>query len=351
MTNKKTAVGVAGAGYIANFAHLPPLAKIRGVNLAAVCDRDITAARAAAEKFGIPNVYTSLDEMLSAEKLDMVDVCLPPQEHKDALVTILKRGINCLVEKPLTVNTADADAVIALADEQGVKLHVTYNFSVVPAVIKAKKLIASGAIGDVVGVHINNFVLPHERYFAPDHWCHDLPGEYFADLAPHLAMLMTEFIGPADSVQAAAEKLDANTPLRFDELRIIGQNAGAMGTITCSLNCPAFLLTMDIAGTRGMIHLSGDYQAVVCYRATGHYSSAWSRGMVGVKDILSRLSALAETSANVLIGKYAPLTMGHRHLIESSIRSLRGEGDYPLDIRHAREAVRLLETAFRQIEG
>ncbi len=351
MTARKISVGVVGAGYIANFAHLPPLSRLHEANLTAICDQDIIRAQKVAKQFSIPKVYSNLEEMLSNERLDLVDICLPPQKHKDALLKALEHGLNCLVEKPLTVTTADADTVISTARENKVNVYVIHNYSVVPAVLKAKTMVAKGVIGEVTGVHINQFVLAHERYFEPNHWCHSLPGEYFSDLAPHLAMLLVEFLGPVNKVETIVAKVSSNSPLRLDELRIIAQTPKALGTIACSLNCPSFIFTMDIVGTQGAIHLSGDYQAVVYCRPVGHYMSAWARGLVGVRDILTRTAALARTSAGVLVGKYAPLTMGHSYLIQRCLWALQGKGNYPIDTSKTREAVRLLEMAFQEIKG
>jgi len=347
---KNIAVGVLGAGYIAGFAHLPALSRLPEAALVAICDRDIARARIMADKFNIPRVYPSLEEMLLGERLDLVDVCLPPQEHKDALFKVLGQGVNCLVEKPLTVTTADADAVISRARERKANVYVIHNYSVVPAVRRAKELVASGAIGKVVGVHINHLVNPHLRYLQSDHWCHSLPGEYFSDLAPHLAMLLVEFMGAVESVTAEAAKIASDATLRMDELRVIARTPQAVGTITCSLNCPSFIFTIDIVGTDGALHISGDYQAVVRYPPAGHYATVWARGMVGARDILSRVGALARTSVGVLAGRYAPLVYGHHYLIQRCLWSLQGRGIYPVDTLQAREAVRLLEMAFQQLD-
>ena len=349
MTAKKVSVGVVGTGYIATFAHLPSLSQLPEAKLNAICDQDIVKARNVAKRFNVPMVYSSLDEMLSNEKLDLVDICLPPQQHKQAILEVLNRHINCLVEKPLAVTTADADAIISAAQENKVNVYVTHNYSVVPVISQAKRIVAEGAIGKVIGVHIEQFVLPHERYFEPNHWCHSLPGEYFGDIAPHLAMLLVEFIGPVTEVTARSAKL-SDSPLRFDELRLIARTPKALGTITCSLNCPSFLFAMDIIGDQGAIHLSGDYQALAYYPPVGHYVSAFTRGMNGVKDIMSRVIALTRTSLGVLTGRYSTLTYGHRYLIQRCLLTLQGKDNYPVDTLNAREAVNLLELAFKQLE-
>jgi predicted dehydrogenase len=286
--------------------------------------------------------------MLARERLDLVDICLPPHRHKDAVVAALEQRINCLVEKPLAMTTDDADTVIALAREKGVNLHVIHNYSVIPGVLKAKALVAKGVIGEVIGAHINHFVPFAPRHLDPEHWCHSLPGDYFSEVGPHLAMLLVELLGPVDAVQSVALKASSHPSVRLDELRVIAQTRQGLGAIAGSMNCPSRIFTLDIIGTEGAIHVNCDYQAVVRYGPLDGSMNAWARGAAGVRDIVARTTALAWTSANVFAGRYALEIMGHRYLIQRSLRSLLGQGTYPIDTSLAREAVRLLEMAFAQ---
>lgn len=258
----------------------------------------------------------------------------------------LGKGLPCLVEKPLTVATADADAVIALAREKGLSLHVIHNYSAIPAVLRAKALVAEGVIGRVVGVHINYLAPSAPRHLDPEHWCHSLPGDYFSEVGPHLTMLLVEFLGPVCGVESVVTKASSHPSVRVDELRLIARAQEGLGTITCSLNCPSRIMTLDIWGTGGAIHVNGDYQAVVRRGPIDSSMNAWARGLTGAKDIMARTTALAWTSANVLARRYAPETQGHRYLIQRSLRSLLGKGTYPIDTSLAREAVKVLEGAF-----
>jgi predicted dehydrogenase len=339
-------VGLVGAGYIANFSHIPAYLHLKDANLVAICDENIIRGKQTAEKFGIPKVYTNLNQMLSVEHLELVDVCLPPQLHGKIVAQVLESGINCLVEKPLTVTTSDADKLISLAKTKNVKLFTIHNYSAVPSVLKAKQLVAEQKIGKVVGVHINNYVQPVKRYLEPTHWCHSLPGEYFSELGPHLSMLLVEFLGPVKQVKSTLTNVSGTKLLKYDELNIISHNQNGVGTISCSLNCPAFVLTLDIVGTEGLIHISGTYQAVVYYPATTTEASAFQRGIVGIKDILSRGRALTDSAVGVLIGKYSTYTLGHRYLIQQCIADLQGRGKYPIDTILARESINLLEMSF-----
>ena len=161
-------------------------------------------------------------------------------------------------------------------------------------------------------------------------------------------MLLVEFLGPIREVKAMAAKLTSLSQVRLDELRILARSDSALGSITCSLNCPSRLLTLDILGTGGALHVDGNSQAVVRYGRLDSSMNAWARGLAATMDILTRATALAGTAAGVLTGRYQLETYGHRYLIQCCLGALRGEEKYPVDLEKAREAVRLLELAFRE---
>jgi len=348
---RRISIGVVGAGYITNLVHLPTLSRLPEANVVAICDQDLEKARAAAQRSGIPRVYSSLEEMLSRERPDLVDVCVPPHRHKDVLITALEHGVNCLMEEPLSVTTADADTIIALAQEKGVSLHVIHNFSVLPGILKAKALIGKGGIGQVTGVDIKYLAPLEPAYLDPNHWVHGLSGGYFSECGTHLTMLLVEFLGEFHEVRAMASKASDHPQIRMDELRIVARCGAALGTITCSLNCPSRLLPVDIFGTKGALYVNGDYQAVVRYGPLGSAQDTFARGRRGVRDVVTRAVALGRTAASVLGGRYAAQNHGHYYLIPRSLRALQGKGSYPIDIHDAREAVRLLEMALEQIQN
>src|SRR3954462_10941734 len=83
-------VGLLGAGYISD-AHAKSLRGIDGLEIVAICDRARDRAAAVANKYGIKNVYTSLDDMLETG-IDTVHVLLPPDLHFNAARQILEAG-------------------------------------------------------------------------------------------------------------------------------------------------------------------------------------------------------------------------------------------------------------------
>jgi predicted dehydrogenase len=315
----------------------------------ALCDEEVEKAQDLARKFAVPHLYADLEEMLEREELDLVDICVPPHRHGEALVKVLEKGLPCLVEKPLTVATADADAIIALAKSKGAPLFVLHTYSFVPGVMKAKELVARGAVGRIAGVHITYATPWAPRHLDPGHWCRNLPGDYFSEAAPHMAMLLVEFLGPVREAKAMATKFARHPAVRLDELRILARSVGALGSITCSLNCPSRLLTIDIFGTEGALHVDGNSQAVVRYGPLASSQDAWARGLAALRDILCQTVALAGTTTSVLLGRRPLEIYGHHYLIQRCLRALRGEEEYPVDVEKAREAVHLLEIAFEAL--
>ena len=66
---ERVRIGVIGAGAIAQLAHLPVLSKMRGAELVAVCDNDRPKARALADRFGVPDTFTDIEDLLELDEL------------------------------------------------------------------------------------------------------------------------------------------------------------------------------------------------------------------------------------------------------------------------------------------
>ena len=87
-------IGVVGAGAIAQVAHLPSLARLRGAQLAVLCDNDRPKARALAERFGIPDVVTDIEDLLALPDIDAVIVCTPNHLHEPHVLAALHAGVD-----------------------------------------------------------------------------------------------------------------------------------------------------------------------------------------------------------------------------------------------------------------
>ena len=145
-------IAVAGCGAIAQLAHLPVLAKMRGVHLVALCDNEGARARALADRFEVPDVFTDLEELLEADALDALIVATPNHLHEPHVLSALRAGVDVLVERPLALTTRGVERVLAAAQKAGRKVLVGNNHRFRSDVQALARFVGTGELGKVVGV-------------------------------------------------------------------------------------------------------------------------------------------------------------------------------------------------------
>ena len=138
-------VGIVGMGFIgeihaAGYA-LNPRARLEGV-----VDVRLDKARGLAEKYGT-RAYSSLDELLAAEKLDAVDICLPSTYHREAVIKAANAGLHVVVEKPFALDLRDIDEMIDAAGANGVRLMVAHVCRFMPEYLVARSFVENGQLG------------------------------------------------------------------------------------------------------------------------------------------------------------------------------------------------------------
>jgi predicted dehydrogenase len=119
---KKIGIGLIGAGNIAQNAHIPSYLKQEDAKLTAVFDLNADRARGVAEKYSIPHVCTSLEEICSLSDVDAVSVCTWNNAHAVSAIAAAKAGKHVLCEKPMAMTVAEAEAMKAAADKNSGKV-------------------------------------------------------------------------------------------------------------------------------------------------------------------------------------------------------------------------------------
>ena len=150
MTSTPFRAGILGAGTIAtvSYGFLPGMtAMAEDVTTVAIADPVVERARAAAAQFGIPEVYSSLEEMLERSDIELVINLTPIPLHGATCKAILQAGKHMVAEKPIATTMEDADAIIELANAKHLKVVVAPPNMLMPNRIEAKRIVETGGIG------------------------------------------------------------------------------------------------------------------------------------------------------------------------------------------------------------
>ena len=147
----KYGVGIIGCGGIANGAHLPAYQKA-GYHIVACCDVDEEAARNTAERWGIPFWTTDIHALLERDDVRVIDMALHPAARKDTLQAISQAPRPVLTQKPLHMEYALAEELIAIAEDAGILLAVNQQARWAPEHKAIRVLMDQGIAGQVYSI-------------------------------------------------------------------------------------------------------------------------------------------------------------------------------------------------------
>lgn len=157
-STREVRVAVIGCGYwgrnlVRTFAQLG--------SLVAVVDPDPTTAAALAEQHGVRS--RDLSEVLADDAVDAVVIAAPAKDHASLALAALAAGKHVFVEKPLALDVAEAEAVVAAAAERGLTLMVGHLLQYHPAFLAVRQMVADGALGDLRYLYSNRLNLGRFR--------------------------------------------------------------------------------------------------------------------------------------------------------------------------------------------
>jgi predicted dehydrogenase len=143
----KARIGVIGSGWWSTSVHIPALLANPSAELAALCDANPGRLSAAAREFAIERTYASHADLLARERLDGVVIATPHATHFELARDCLNAGLHVLVEKPMTLYAAHARELEGLARVRERELLIGYPNHYTRAAIRAREVLAGGALG------------------------------------------------------------------------------------------------------------------------------------------------------------------------------------------------------------
>jgi predicted dehydrogenase len=146
---RKLKYACVGAGGIARKKHLAGYARLKDVELCALCDMDKAAAERLAADCEAPRVYTDFYEMLEKETLDIVSICTPNFTHKPMTIAALQAGANVHLEKPIAMNALEAAEIVAAERNSGKQVMQGMNKRFLGQTVLLQRLLEEGFFGEI----------------------------------------------------------------------------------------------------------------------------------------------------------------------------------------------------------
>jgi predicted dehydrogenase len=242
--------GILATGKIAHsFAR--DLALVPGARLAAVGSRRPESAQTFAEQYGAGAAYGSYEELVADPDVDVVYIATPHALHLDNARLCFEAGKHVLCEKPLTLDTADAQEMVRLAGEHDRFLMEAMWTACHPVIRELRTRLAAGEFGAPRHVHAElGFRVdagPDDRMLDPA-----LGASALLDMGIYPLIFAHLMLGPAQRLTATADLSDRGIDL---DVAIAGRYpAGALATMTASMTSYSSRRA-EIATDRGRIHL------------------------------------------------------------------------------------------------
>ena len=129
-------IAVVGAGAIAQVAHLPVLAKMRGARLVALCDNDRAKARALADRLEIPDVFVDIEDLFGYGEIDAVVLATPSHLHEPHVLEAIAAGVDVLCERPLSLQTRGVERGVTVRNQAVLQRGVNDDVDVMKLLVK-----------------------------------------------------------------------------------------------------------------------------------------------------------------------------------------------------------------------
>ena len=262
MEEKVLGFGVIGTGtycdhYLRNLG--PVYKNVRPVGCA---DLNTEAARAAAERWNIPKVYTS-DEMMADPEVDIVLILTNPASHYSLTMQALKAGKHVYCEKPLATSLEQANEIVEFAEKQGLFVGAAPDTFLSPEYQTVRKLIDEGAIGKVINVTAN-YVGPGADLWHPNAgFLYKQGGGPALDMGPYFLTTLVSLLGPLDSLFCYANRgwdvrnihgKDVDVDVMTNYCAVLKFANGTIGNINLTYDeWKSDLPGMELYGTDGVI--------------------------------------------------------------------------------------------------
>ncbi|MFA5413185.1 MAG: Gfo/Idh/MocA family oxidoreductase [Patescibacteria group bacterium] len=342
--NKNIKVAVIGFGKRGK-THLQNYLKINGVRVVAICDvkKCVTTHQ---------NIvyYRDYKKMIDLEKPDVVSICVPTSEHYPIALHCLKKGINVLCEKPITLTLTQAERLLSVVRKNKLVMQVGYHLKFDNLIIKLKSIIDSRELGKILMIKARQ---SHDwGGLKPFGWLLNKlksGGGTIIDNASHYLNLFEYLLGDIDEIHAFANNLSFGKAVEDNAIITVKFRKYILGEIETSW--------LDSSGRNNQLLVYGD-KAVAEYRETNAERILEIKRYRQDKDEWNRLvrEDIYLPKGIEQLGKKDCFPAGEKFLFESTENMLRlfigllEEKKQRGELKRAIRTLKLVQSAYKSIK-
>ena len=316
--------GIIGCGDVCEVKSGPAFNKIANSKLVAVMRRNRDKAKDFAQRHGVPKFYSDAAELISDPEVNAIYIATPPSSHESHTEMALEAGKPVYVEKPVSINSASVERMLALEKQYNGKVSVAHYRRGLPLFSKIKHLVNDGEIGNVKLILLRTLQPIASKIITQteDNWRikpEISGGGLFHDLSPHQLDIMYWIFGSPKQVHVQTA------------------NQGKL------YNAPD-LAMVEIEFTND-IHFNGVWDFNVAETATADQCEIiGDRGSIRFSFFrVSTIELTTKDGTKILEEEY-PLNIQQPH-INNVVKYFRGEGENPCSLNEALATMKIMDKA------
>jgi len=352
-------IAIAGCGKIAN-AHASLIRRLEGCEIVGVCNPEPLKAQQFCKRYAIQRLFTEVAELLQQTRPDVVHITTPPESHFEIARLCLEQGCHVYVEKPFTVRAEQAERLLNLAQEKGLKVTVGHNFQFTHVARRMRALVESGYLGGVP-VHMESYygydladpIYARALLSDKQHWVRRLPGKLLHNVISHGVARIAEFLtSDAPRVTACGfvspflKSINENDIV--DELRVIlCEGEGTTAYFTFSTQMKPSLHEFRMYGPKNSLVLDQDHEILLKLRGRRFpsYANKFIPPALFAKQHLGNLLH----NFRQVVDRDFHLYSGMNNLIRSFYSSILQDGPVPIPYREILLTARIMDAIFDQL--
>lgn len=354
-------VCIVGCGKIAD-SHAWAIKQTQGAEIVGVCDNEELMARQLAERYEIRAAFSDLRTMIKTTNPNVIHITTPPQSHFEIGKTCLEAGCHVYIEKPFTLTSKDAAALIGLAESNHLKLTVGNDEQYSRVSINMRRLIRQGYLGGPP-VHMDAYYcydLGEERFAKvflgnKSHWVRKLPGQLMQNIISHGLIKIVEYMA-GNNIKVIAHGFTSNLLKKIgesdlkDELRVIIQDdrqTTAYFTFSTQMRPP--LKELRIYGPKNGLIMSQDHHSLI--RVPGAVQKSYLEKALPLCQAARQYRKNLFANIGLFIKKEFFLQQGLKNLTALFYRSIQEDSAVPIPYRDIFMTTKIMDDIFDQIYG